>query len=156
MEGIMFICGGVCILDWFLCWIRGFIVVKWLTWCDVLQVVAVSRLRHLLNSLGLLLASVSVCLLLLASCGCWKLGVLSVVSAIGGPVSSCFSARCSGMNTVAVTAAFLTKGLTCSCSDGYHFWWEASSENGPVKGVAFEPMTLKRRKQLIGMDLKRW
>ena len=39
---------------------RSFIVVKWLTWCDVVVLVVVSRLRCLPNLLRLLLASVSV------------------------------------------------------------------------------------------------
>ena len=56
---------------------RGFTVVKWLTWCDVvLVVVIVSGLKHLLTLLGHLVTSFSVfvlwqwCLQLLEVRGC--------------------------------------------------------------------------------------
>ena len=67
----------------------GFIVVKWLTCCDVVVLeVAVSRLRHLLSSLRLLLADVSVCVEVLGSLQLLVVKDVACYFCNGGPVAS--------------------------------------------------------------------
>ena len=76
--------------------------------------------------------------------GCRKLGGVASHFCDGGPGFLTLYLML-WVNTVAVTTASFTEGLTVSCSVRYHFSsMRAFSKNSPAKGFLSAPMVLKR------------